>query len=132
MLAEIARKIRRHRSVVTREIARNSVGGEYQSGIAQGRAEARRGGKSSKVDGGLMFEVIDLLCDDHSPEQVSMALARRGRKLSFQTIYNRIHLDRGRGGELWRLLRHHGKRERSEFAYADSIERATGCRLFYA
>ncbi|MGI9243695.1 MAG: IS30 family transposase [Verrucomicrobiales bacterium] len=59
-----------------------------------------------------MFELIELLCDDLSPELISMWLARRGSKLSFQTIYFHIHLDRERGGKLWQLLRHHGKRER--------------------
>ena len=92
--AEIARQTRR-RSAVTRELARNSVAGEYQFGIAQGKAEARRYGKNAKVDEPLMFEVIDLLCEDLSPGQISMALRRRGRKLSFQTIYNHIHPDRG-------------------------------------
>lgn len=111
--AEIARRLGRHRSTVTRELGRNSVDGVYGLGTAHELAMARRRRGPTKLDGRLMLLVVSLLAEDLSPEQVCMALRRRHRiGLSHQTIYNHVWKDRAEGGEIWQLLRFFGGRER--------------------
>jgi IS30 family transposase len=114
--AEVARDLGRHRSTISREIARNRTvrfGGSYRAENAQSKADERaRRPKPAKLATHLRLrrEVQDRLVADHSPEQI----ARRLREefpddpemwVSHETIYQSLYVQ-ARGGLKRELTRH--------------------------
>ena len=102
---EIAARLGRHPSTVSREITRNgSYRGRYRAGAAQARAEVRaRRPKTAKLAGDpvLRARVQGMLEKRWSPEQISVMLRREfpGRpemQVSHETIYQAIYVQ-GRG-----------------------------------
>ena len=108
--AAIARLMRRDRSTIAREIARNSTpyDGAYRPSRAQEqangrRSRSRRNSRFTKDDWKL---VIQLLREGLSPDQISGRLRLEGRlDISYESIYRFIRRDKKRGGQIFRLLR---------------------------
>lgn len=109
-VAEIARLMGRHRSTISRELARNSSrrDGVYRTRHAQDEANRRRrrSGRNQRFVSADWDLVVRLLREDLSPEQISGRLRREGRlTISHTSIYRFIRNDKNRGGALFRLLR---------------------------
>jgi len=112
---EIARRLGRPASTVSREIARNSTRGRYRyrAVAAQVRAEERaRRPKPAKlaVNGELRAWVQGKLGEDWSPEEISARLVmefpdRAEMRVSHETIYQALYVQ-GRGALRRELVRH--------------------------
>jgi transposase, IS30 family len=112
---EIAQLIGVHRSTITKELKRNTGRKGYRYLQAQEKASARRAAASGaprKMKPGLIREIEDKLTQDQwSPDQISGWLKTQGRAcVSGERIYRHIWKDKRNGGELWRHLRHSGKK----------------------
>lgn len=96
---EIAERVGRHRGTINQEINRNGGRGRYDPEQAQVRADqCRRRPKVPKMvaDPELAAEVTRRLEARDSPMRISIELAREGRPISHETIYQAIyHRDRG-------------------------------------
>jgi transposase, IS30 family len=113
--AEIARRLGRPASTVSREVRRNSTRGRYRyrAVAAQVRAEERaRRPKPAKlaVNGELREWVQQKLEKNWSPEQISARLAaefadRAEMRVSHETIYQALYVQ-GRGALRRELTRH--------------------------
>ena len=108
--AAIARLMDRHRSTITRELARNSAryDGAYRPSKAQERTNGRRrrSRRNSRFGATDWKLVLELLREGLSPEQVSGRLRLEGRlDISYESIYRFIRHDKKHGGRLFRLLR---------------------------
>ena len=112
---EIAELLGVHRSTITKELKRNAGGKGYRYLQAHEKASARRAAASGaprKMKPGLVREIEEKLTQDQwSPDQISGWLKRQGRVfVSGERIYRHIWQDKRNGGELWRHLRHSGKK----------------------
>ena len=107
--AEIARKLGRHPSTISRELRRNRCpDGGYRSERAQEKTNARRRNsrRNSRFTAKDWKLVEDLLRADLSPEQVSGLLRDEGSlRISHETIYKHIWNNKRHGGHLYRHLR---------------------------
>jgi IS30 family transposase len=113
--AEIARQIGVHRSTITNELKRNTGRKGYRYKQAQEKASGRRAAASGaprKMKPGLVHEIEEKLTQEQwSPDQISGWLKKQGRaSVSHERIYQHIWKDKRNGGELWRCLRHSGKK----------------------
>lgn len=131
--AEIGRRLGRHRSTISRELARNCSpwDGGYRPSKAQEQANGRRSRsrRNQRFEGSDWQLVTRLLRRDWSPEQVSGRLARRGElSISHETIYRYVWADRAAGGNLHRHLRCATKRRRKRYGRYDSRGRLAGKR----
>jgi IS30 family transposase len=112
--ANIGIQLGRHKSTITRELARNSINGSYEYNEAIRLAHSRRSGVGAKLR----------LSDDHwtyvrvllylkwSPEQISGWLRKNpgiGFYVSDQWIYEYIHKNQADGGDLYENLRRKGR-----------------------
>jgi IS30 family transposase len=110
---EIARRLGRPASTVSREVRRNASGRGYRATAAQARAEERaRRPKPAKlaVNGELRAWVQARLERNWSPEQVSARLAvefpgRPEMRVSPETVYQSLYVQ-GRGALRRELARH--------------------------
>lgn len=112
--AEIARLINKDRSVVCREIKRNTNRhGRYIAAQAQESADIRKERFSAprKMFPWVKKEVIRLLTEEQwSPEQISGWMKRKGLEwVSHETIYKLVREDKACGGTLYTHLRHRGR-----------------------
>jgi transposase, IS30 family len=104
--SEIAHRLVRPRSTISREIARNKGGNGYQpeqaNRIAQERArrpEIRRFTEEVKSD------AEGLLREGWTPEMISGRARYKGRQwVCKETIYKHIYADSKTGGDLWENL----------------------------
>lgn len=107
-LSEIARRLGRSPSTISRELKRNSdAKGRYHQIKAQDKALARRSHSRIKIRGFLAEMIINALEDDYSPDQIVMTYPWLG--VSTQGIYNFIWNDYRERGSLWKNLRYCGK-----------------------
>jgi len=115
---QIAHKLGRHRSTITRELRRNACeAGSYQADKASQQAQkrARNRGRTSKVTISLWEQVQYRLRRYWSPEQIAAELAARpGPTLSHEWIYQLIYADQASGGDLWEYLRHPRKHRKQQ------------------
>lgn len=110
---EIARGLGRSHTTVAREIARCGGRRRYRAHFADEEAWLRaRRPKQTKLErcGELRRVVIERLCCDHSPEQISGWLARtypdnEDMRVSHETIYRSLYVQ-SRGGLRRELCRH--------------------------
>ena len=114
---QIAEALGRDRGTISRELARNRVGGEYFAAQAQELAQRRRRERPlvRKLDDSELNEVVRRsLVQNWSPEQIAGAQKRAHpqeprRQVSARTIYTWIEQDRHK--EHWKsFLRRRGKR----------------------
>ena len=121
----IARSLGRVSSTVSREIRRNGsmVGrpphylpaspNHYDDIQAQKKAKERRKGIGPRrISEAVKEAVITHLDLGHSPEQIAAVLGQQALGVSHTWIYAYIRKDRKQGGQLFRSLRHQGKKRR--------------------
>jgi transposase, IS30 family len=112
--AEIARRLKRDRSTIGRELVRNSDGACYWASSAQRKAEARRQLRPRKLDDPKLNEYVrHALVQCWSPEQIagraaSMFRRQPRRQLSHMTIYRWIADDPQR--QHWESFLRFGRR----------------------
>ena len=107
---DIAKAIKVHPSTITRELKRNSgVRGHYNWETAQAnamRTKRKKPGNHS-IDETIKEEARRILITEQwSPEQISGALAMKGKHISYETIYRMIRKDKADGGDLYKHCRH--------------------------
>lgn len=120
----IAIAIGKDKSVVSRELKRNSDAGngEYKSDLAERLCSERHKHKrkSCKFTSPMQDKVEELLREDYSPEQVVGFLKQEGSAcVSHERIYQHIWADKKKGGNLYKHLRTKGKRYRKRGAAKD-------------
>lgn len=134
--AEIAHQMGRHRSTISRELARNScwvTDGAYRPLKAQRRtrnrrSKSRRNRHYTDADFTLIRKLTRL---KFSPKQVVGHIRRfklMQRRISHETIYQYIWRDKARGGKLWTHLRQSSKQRRKRYRTYDSRGRLAGKR----
>lgn len=128
---EIAKVIGKDKSVLSRELKRNSDGrnGEYKAKLAQRKYEARQAEKpkyqlftseiKSKIEEGLV--------EDLSPEQIVGLAKKQGQKMvSIERIYQFIWQDKRNGGSWHKHLRTRGKKYRKRGQLKDKRGQIVG------
>ena len=112
---KIAKALKAHRSTVYREISRNSQDSNYEYRQANKKASDRRQAASSKKTK-MKHDLIEIIEEklklQWSPEQISGRLKRiyGAKAVSHEVIYRYIWENKQRGGELYKNLRHNGKK----------------------
>jgi len=115
---EIARKLGVHKSTISRELKRNSYLGtkKYVARYANDRALSRARMKISTYRKSIpksvyMLAMSMLVEHKYSPEQIVGYCRRKGiRMCSHESLYKWIWLDKRRGGQLYKHLRHNGRK----------------------
>lgn len=124
--AKIGRILNRHRSTITRELARNQHRNGYGTYVvykaqfhANGRrSRCRRGPRFSQEEWALVRHFIE---NQWSPEQVSLVFGHyEVLRISHETIYRYIWRDKKNGGQLYRHLRQSPKLRRKRHRTNDS------------
>ncbi len=123
--SEIAEIISRDKSVVSREISRNcdQRSGVYKAKLAQSKYDSGlfNKQKSVKITSSIEQQIITLLEQDYSPEQVSGYLKKEGLvAMSHEWIYQLVWKDKKSGGNLHTHLRRKGRRYRKRGSSKDS------------
>jgi len=130
--SQIARRLGRHRSTVSRELRRNvSRRGVYRPSKAIEKTSGRRSRsrRNQRFERDEMRRVEALICKQWSPEQVSWHLRKEGiLSISHETIYRHIWHDRRCGGTLHLHLRGACKQRRKRYNSYDSRGRLAGKR----
>lgn len=116
---EIAKIVGVHKSTVSREVRRNQGLKGYRPQQAHQWALRRRQDKVPLRVTPEHWRLIErLLCDDWSPEQISLWLAEeRHLSVSHEWIYQYVLQDKAQGGILYRHLRCQKKRKKRYGAY---------------
>lgn len=113
-LRGIAKIVGRDASTISREIKRNTGGKGYRYKQADEKAIERRHKASSqnkKLTLELMGYIEEKLREKWSPEQISGRLKlERGTSISHETIYQYVWANKRSGGDLYKHLRHSGKK----------------------
>jgi IS30 family transposase len=121
-------------STISREIRRNTYPNRdcylsfHAGSMARGRRRRSRQGTTYTTS--QWERVIQLLKMDYSPDQISGYLLRMGEfSISYETIYRYLLADKKRGGELYKLLRCKGRKQRRKrYGAYDSRGRLAGKR----
>ena len=122
----IANELGKHRSTITRELARNTLDGVYMAHNASNITKCRRSvcGKS-KLTQDNWTQVNVLIQTEWSPEQISGWLKANpdfGFQISHQWIYNHIRKNRANGGIMHQSLRRQGKPYKNKKVYRGTIK----------
>ena len=123
--SEIARTIHKDKSVISREVKRNSDqrSGVYKSDLAQRKYQKRLKEKPKKLKftSSIKERVELLLREDYSPEQV-VGYLKKGKETTVSTerIYQHIWSDKRDGGFLHTHLRRQGRKYRKRGSAKDS------------
>ena len=106
---QIAELLGRHKSTISREIARNTGGRGYRPRQACLLAEERSLGSrnASQITAKQWSETVDYLHGKWSPEQIANQVG-----ISHETIYRHVYADKATGGSLWKELRCQKKRRK--------------------
>ena len=118
----IAREIGVHKSTVCRELKHNRGRKGYRPKQAHLLAIERRekAAKFVKLTPQVVALIDDLIKQDFSPEQVSGFLDRTyGLRISHETIYKHVLVDKANRGNLYRHLRHTHKKRRKRYGSQD-------------
>ena len=120
-MSEIAKKLNRSQSTISREVDRNTGARGYRHKQAHRLTTERHQdkNKSVKLTPELITIIIEKLKEDYSPEQISGRLKLEGgNSIHHETIYQYILADKKNGGELYTLLRHKNKTYRKRYGSA--------------
>lgn len=132
-LREIARRMNRSVSTISREIKRNKyTSGKYIAYHAQSyyRGRIKRSRQGSNFTSKEWQLVLKLLAKQYSPEQISGRLKREGKlSISHETIYTYIWNDKKHEGELYKHLRGSSKIRRKRYNSKDSRGRLAGKKM---
>jgi len=131
--AAIARVLGRHRSTITREVARNRTrhDGYYRPQLADWYARGRRSHsrRNTQFTSAHWAAIDTLLTLDWSPEQIAGWYARfHLLAISHETIYRHVWADKRAGGQLHVHLRCANKPYRKRYGTYDSRGRLAGKR----
>lgn len=121
----IAEVIGKDKATVSRELKRNcdQRNGEYRLDLAQRKYEERLSNKpkSTRFTEDIKSDVIELLEEGYSPEQICGRLKKLGKRtVSYETIYQFVWENKKKGGDLYTQLRHQGRRYRKRGSEKDS------------
>ena len=114
-LTFIAKVVGKHKSTISREIARNTGGRGYRPIQAQSFCNQRKQGKYADRFSASDWHLIEHLLSDQqwSPEQIALRTKEDGLlEISHETIYKHIILDKQTGGDLHTYLRERIKRRK--------------------
>jgi IS30 family transposase len=130
---EIARRMRRHPSTISRELRRNAarLDGAYRASKAQERTNGRRSRSRrwSKLTAKQWMAVEELLYEGLSPDQISGRLRRNGiLAVSHETIYQYVWADKRAGGHLFLCLRQRTRRRRKRYGTTERRGRVAAKR----
>jgi len=122
---EISRAIGKDKSVISRELKRNSDArnGKYRDDLANRKYAKRQKEKHKHIrfTPSIKGEVEALLKKDYSPEQVVGTLKKEGKEyVSIECIYQHIWQDKKNKGDLYLHLRRQGRKYRKRGANKDS------------
>ena len=131
--AAIAQALGRHRSTITREIARNRArsSGYYRPALAElyargRRSHSRRNAQFTAADWAVVEGCLRV---KWSPEQIAGRCAVLHRlAISHETIYRHVWQDKANGGVLYTHLRGARKQWRKRYGAYDSRGRLAGKR----
>ena len=123
--SQIGNLIGKDRSVISREIKRNSDlrTNSYRAELAHKKAIERQNTKPKKKhwDQPMIDFVITQLNEEHSPEQITGRAKEKGIEcVSPESIYKLVWTDKKNGGDLHKQLRNKGKRYRKRGHNKDS------------
>jgi IS30 family transposase len=106
---EIARILGRHKSTISRELARGSGRRGYRPRQAQNLSLERSAcsRNAARISPEIWHSAQALLGLQWSPEQIASQLP-----ISHETIYQKVYADKAQGGHLWRSLRCQKKRRK--------------------
>ena len=110
------------KSTISRELTRNIGGNGYHAKQAQLFSDNRRkmAEKHIKMTSDLKQTIREQLCDDWSPDQIAGRLKQTENILiSHESIYKYILEDKDSGGELYKHLRHFGKKRKKRYGSPD-------------
>jgi len=129
--SEIAIVIDKDKSVVSRELKRNSDqrNGRYKHDLAHRKYRYRQKSKfkHKRFTEEVQNDVEELLREDYSPEQVVGTLLKQGKStVSTERIYQHIWEDKKQNGSLHQHLRNQGRRYRKRGAAKDNRGVITG------
>lgn len=131
-VSEIARRVKRHKATISRELRRNTNKSSYRPDTAEKRYLARRK-KLGKLDinADLRAYVCNLLYEGFSPQTISDRLKNYGDlegivRVSFESIYRWIYRAPQKKEGYYKLLVHaHAKRGRRKRVHRGKIQDRT-------
>ncbi len=129
----IAKLAGRHKSTISREIARNrcAYDGAYRAFKADQRTRTRRSKsrRNQRITQQQYNQVVHFIKKDWSPAQVVGRMKRyKQPTISHESIYQCIWRDKANGGTLWKHLRQSTKQQRKRYAAYDSRGRLANKR----
>uniref|UniRef100_UPI003F580962 IS30 family transposase n=1 Tax=Vibrio cholerae TaxID=666 RepID=UPI003F580962 len=129
----IAKLTGRHKSTISREIARNrcAYDGAYRAFKADQRTRTRRSKsrRNQRITQQQYNQVVHFIKKDWSPAQVVGRMKRyKQPTISHESIYQFIWRDKANGGTLWKHLRQSTKQRRKRYAAYDSRGRLANKR----
>ena len=114
-ISEIARRIKKHKATVSRELTRNKLPSGYDPEKANEKAVKRQkvAHKKKKFDWKMRKRIDAKLKENWSPEQISGYYKRHGIDMvSYERIYQYVWQNKRDGGELYKSLRQANKRRK--------------------
>jgi IS30 family transposase len=107
--SQIAKLMDRHKSTISRELARNTGNRGYRPRQACLLAEERSLGSrnATQITASDWGKAVDCLLAQWSPEQIADQVG-----ISHETIYRHVYADKAAGGSLWEQLRCQKKRKK--------------------
>ena len=115
--AEIARRLNRHPSTITRELSRNTGRRGYRAKQAQQKTLYRRhtAEKAIKLTREITRLIIERIKEKWRPEQISGWLRRIQIYISHERIYQFLLKNKRKGGKLYKHLRRSNRKRKKRY-----------------
>jgi transposase, IS30 family len=126
-VTEIARRVGRDKSTVSRELRRGRGERGYRpaQAIRKQKERAAFSANGPRIDAEVLAAAEAKIREGWSPEQVSGRLLRDGvGSISHETLYKHIYAEKHVGGSLHTFLRSQKKRRKRYGAYSGAIRTA--------